>query len=125
MAQRTCPFFCFPCFLTVRGKGTLKEVETTSPGSLWQFLSVLLLFDCTVGQRGFFLRRLRRLCTHTSPLGVRNLLQKTNPGLSGKGKLSEMLQLYASRIKFLDENECLCQHQGNQQVLVPSAGWPL
>lgn len=122
MAQRMCPFFCFPCFLTVHGKGTSKEVETTSPGSLWQFLSVLLLFVCTVVQMEFFLRRLRTLYTHASPLGVRNLLQKTNPGLTGKGKLSEMLQMYVSRIKFLDENECLCQHQGNQQVLVPNAG---
>lgn len=86
-------------------------------------VSVLLLFDCTVVQRGFFLRLYTH--THTNPSGVSNLLQETNPALVGKGKLSEMLQMHVSRIKFLDENECLCQHQGNQQVLVPSAGLPL
>lgn len=87
-------------------------------------VSVLLLFDCTVVQRGFFLKRLYTH-TYTHPSGVSSLLQKTNPALVGKGKLFEMLQMHVSRIKFLDENECLCQHQGNQQVLVPSAGLPL
>lgn len=71
-------------------KVPFKEVGATFPGSLWQFLSVLL-FDCTVIQRELFLRR---LYTHKPIRYIKSLLQKTSQGPKGKGKLSEMLQMY-------------------------------
>lgn len=59
--------FVFLVFSLFLEKVPFKEVETTSPCTSWQFLFVLL-FDCAVVQRGFFLEDY----THIKPLGFKN-----------------------------------------------------